>query len=423
MNEKAKERLIEDIVNLASNAVDPSAKGDRRTRIISSEGRTFALTDDFVDLCDAVRTRLLKDHGWSEKFSERYLDNLLHKLLADLIEGGNSAGASRALDDLISEFRSYTREHVVYIPLVGIEMSADTLEIGNVVLTKMTEDRLSQLTQDLESAVHSTTSPADVKERVIEVQRTEVLDPLQGTVSAEARFLAEPARAMERAKEETRRAMDLLWYAVPALYTQPLRVAVGLQGEVLGSRRWIPVQSQAPPSFNLHLETVGALAPFQLSQENLEHMDRIGVFTVSKVLQKRASQLTEFERTVLRGIHWFANSQIQVEKENELLSLITCLETYLTPRDASPVQTAIAEGVSIVLEAGVPKRRHLKKRIKEFYAMRSAISHGGRKAILESDLAELRLIAGGLTMRMIERIGAFTAQQDLLHWLEGEKFG
>ena len=116
-------------------------------------------------------------------------------------------------------------------------------------------------------------------------------------------------------------------------------------------------------------------------------------------------------------------SQTQQEIENQLLNLIICIEAFLTPKEATPIGTAIAEGVAIILATGLDRKIRLKKRIKEIYGMRSAISHGGRKAILQSDLEELRSVAGDFIMTMISRKEEFKSRQDLLVWIETQKFG
>jgi len=144
---------------------------------------------------------------------------------------------------------------------------------------------------------------------------------------------------------------------------------------------------------------------------------------MSKVLSKLDKELGDLEKVVLRALHWFANSQTQEENENKLLNLIVCLETLLTPRDDNPIGTFIAEAVAILLADDVEPRKRLKKRVKELYRLRSAVSHGGRKAILDRDLLELESIAGTLTMSLINRMDEFESHKALFEWIDSKKFG
>ena len=133
--------------------------------------------------------------------------------------------------------------------------------------------------------------------------------------------------------------------------------------------------------------------------------------------------MSAFEQTLLRGLHWFSSAETQEEPENRLLNLITCIETCLTPRDGNPITTAIAEGAAIIIAHDLAGRRHLKKRIQELYRRRSAISHGGQTALLDSEWTELRHIAGALLVTLIKRKEEFASQRDLLEWIETKKLG
>ena len=148
-------------------------------------------------------------------------------------------------------------------------------------------------------------------------------------------------------------------------------------------------------------------------------MKQIGVFDVATLLSQET--LTEYQETLLRGIHWFANSQTQDESENILLGLITCIETFLTPRDGGPVTTAIAESIAIIGGKDLASRKRLKKKVKGLYCLRSRISHGGKKAILDADLAALRQITAGLTMTMIQKRNDFETITAFLEWIEDQK--
>jgi Apea-like HEPN len=139
---------------------------------------------------------------------------------------------------------------------------------------------------------------------------------------------------------------------------------------------------------------------------------------VAKVLQK--SQQSDFERTLFRGIHWFAASQKQFERENELLNLMTCVETFLAPPDGRSVKNEVARGVALLLATEPEMRKVLKEKVRDLYRVRSEISHGGQQIVLEQHLVELRTIAINLIFQMIERKEEFTSQKSLISWLKNQ---
>ncbi|MBA4312132.1 MAG: hypothetical protein C0417_05840 [Chlorobiaceae bacterium] len=423
MNPKTKTSIIQHLTKLAENASEPFKETQGHTRHIMSEGVAFSLSNEFLDSFEDVARTLLQDESWSEKFSEKYVDDLLQKVLAKTLRDGNTNKLETYLDEIINEFSNYSQERIVYIPLAGIQMSMDELSIGKVVLKKMKESDLAAITSQIEKVTQSLKNTSEEKALILELQQREIGENLRGHVCSVFKVIAEPEQARERAEEETRRVIDLLRFAIPALYPKGYNIAIGLQGEVFRVSRWIPIISTDGKSFNTHANLVGPLIPFEINDPHLEHMIKIGVFKVSKVLAKLGRDVGDFERVVLRALHWLANSQIQEENENKLLNLITCLETFLTPRDGDPIGTFIAEGVAILLADDLESKIRLKKRVKELYHLRSAVSHGGRKAILDSDLVELENITGALTMTLIDRMEEFQSHKALFDWIESKKLG
>jgi len=423
MNQNTKTSIIQRLARIAENATVPTKETLGRTNFMMSEGITFSLSNDFVDLFKDVARSLIQDENWSEKFSEKYVNGLLQRALARTIRDGNSDKIKVYLDEIIEEFNSYSQERVVYVPLDGIKMSMEELPIGKVVLTRMTDLNVKTLMDEIEKITLSVKHTPEDKAYFLELQQREIGDNVKGRVCSVFKVVAEPEQARERAEEETRRIIDLFRYSIPALYPKGYNIAVGLQGEVFRVIRWIPILSTDGKSYNTHANRVGSLMPFEINESNLEHMNKIGVFKLSKVLTKLDRDIGDFERVVLRALHWFASSQTQEENENKLLNLITCLETLLTPQDGNSIATFIAEAVAILLAKGIDNRRRLKERVKKLYRFRSAVSHGGRKAILDSDLLELEGITGTLTMNLINRMDEFESHKALFEWIESKKLG
>jgi hypothetical protein len=377
------------------------------------------LVDGVADEYEALIKSLISEGDWGEKFSEKYLDKALRQLLGTLsAEEDLAEPAPSFVQDLVDRLDGYSRKQTTYVPLVGIQLDGDEYEFGQVTLETMSEGKVEQLVKMMESAISSSKSAEEVKSEAI-VWNRPVLESLEGTVCARFEAVAEPIRMRERAEEECRRCLDLLRYAIPSLYPKDLNVAVGLSGEVAPAQRLTPTFSS--DAYDINMKSVGPLMPFEFDPRNIEIMEQLGVLEVSTLLKKPHTDLTNYENALLRGIHWFADAQVQPEIENKLLSLTACLETFLTPKDGSPIGNSIAEGAAMMIADDLESRRYLKRRVKQLYGMRSGVSHGGRKVILEPDLAELTAIARVLTMKMIERKGEFQSQKALLGWIEEQK--
>jgi hypothetical protein len=423
VHDKKRQAIIKGLVKIIDNTALPGTVGERRTQHISIDGASFNLIDDTVDEYESLINELLIRLGWAEKWSEKYVDKALQSIIADTLVNNAINKVEQLFNKLVSDFDNYAQEQVVYLPLFWIQLEAPVLKLGNVALEKITQSKLEDIIAVSDFVFNQSTSPAETIEFVKEKNR-EALQGFLGKVCTRYEVNAEPIRAKQRAEEETRRVVDLLRYSIPALHSKDLRVCVGIEGDVpFRFFRPSPIFLADGTAFSLTLDSVGPLSPLRIDQDSLHKMEKIGVFIASEILQKDSLAITEYEESILRGIHWLANATVQTEKENAFLSLIISIENYLTPRDNNPIGTAIAEGVAITLASGFENRKRIKTKIKEYYSNRSGISHGGKKTILDRDLDELTEITGRLTMWMIQHRDQFSTIPQLLEWIEAQKLG
>jgi hypothetical protein len=229
--------------------------------------------------------------------------------------------------------------------------------------------------------------------------------------------VAEPNRARELAEQETQLALDLLRYSIPALYRDGEIIRIGLSSQM--SFIYQQTLSLSSDSFLTYRNLLHR--DYEISKNNFTVLREIGVFEVSDILRKPYEDLNDFEKTLLRGIHWFADSQTQVKIENEFLNLVTCLEVFFTPDKGDPISSSIAEGTALLLGEDLKERKRIKRRVKELYSLRSQVSHGGHSSILNKDVVDLKFIAMKLLVKMIEWRETFKSRRNLIDWLEDKR--
>ncbi|MBE7549350.1 MAG: hypothetical protein HS127_20230 [Planctomycetia bacterium] len=399
----------------------PTKHGKRRTKVIGAEFGAFSLVDEIVDDYDELVKMLLREKNWGDKFSEKYIRKELQTIIAKIIK---SAEQQKDTNDLLEKFINslvnYNKEWIVLVPLSGLVMKLNSVQLGKVTIYTITKEKAEKFFVNIDVIVKSMKYTEEEKQQIIQSLR-EYSKNTQNNICAEFRVIAEPDRALERAEEETLRVLDIIRYSIPSLYHDDQRVKVSLMGEITTIVKCSPMISSDSKSFTLNNQVIGPLIPFELSDNSMKQMEKIGAIKLLAILTKPKEQVSEFERILLRSVHWYSSSLTQYEIENQFLNLITCLETFLTPRDGNPIGTAIAEGVVILITTGVENRIALKKEIQKLYGLRSAVSHGGKKEILESDVKELNKIVRRLIMNMIRRIDEFKSQKELLSWIEEQK--
>jgi len=370
--------------------------------------------------------RLLSRSRWREKFSEKYIKEQLMRRISEIQEAGaDTAKAGELYEKLVTDHDNYFKKQIVFVPLFGITMASEEVQLGNIRLVNMTERVIHDLVDNVRTVIMGSTSPDDVKKSAFERFRAYV-EEFQGSVCAEYRLVAEPEKAQERALEEARRIIDLLRFSIPFLYGNlARRVAIGLQGDITSDTRTILQVSSPVDHFGLSRSRVGPIIDFELNQDNLKVMEQVGVFRLSELLGRDAP-LTRFQQSLLDALHWFSNAQTELENEYKFLSLTISLETLLAPSSKDePITNTIAEGAAIIIAKTLRDRLATKGEVKRLYGIRSAISHGkvsGQlKLVSDYDIAVLTDLVADLIVWALHQVDEFGEQQDLLNWIEVQK--
>ena len=238
-----------------------------------------------------------------------------------------------------------------------------------------------------------------------------------GQTLSEFKVVAEPERAFERAKEETRRALEILRFASKSIYPMSEDIRIGLEDERRYSSRPAFILSDHQTTFKRDSE--GSPNLFEINSEARQTMEKIGVHTLSDILQK--NHATTFEEALLRAVHWFSSALLQPEFENAFLYMIVALETLFTQKDGGPIANSIAEGVALILSEELERRKEIKRKVKDYYGKRSGISHGGKISIVATDYLNLLEIAHKIIMELTKRANDFQNQESFLEWLEDLK--
>jgi Apea-like HEPN len=415
MHPEARKALLSKTTDLINNMTDTFSR-DEKIKFIQRREVAFYLIGTFVDLFQEVVEGLMA--VGKDKFSEEYIDDALRDLLAKAAQEEKSEKLAEYLDNLISEVENYSLEQIVYIPLDGIEMTDETLLVGKVTLTKMTDVRIDELLKKFKTVIWSTSNTEEQKKDMLNIEGGDISNYLRGNICAEVHVVAEPNQAMKLAEEEARKVLDLFRYVIPALHHDSTKVALGLQGEGPSTVRYTTLISNDNSRAKSERKVASRLFWFNVSPDNLKHMRELGVFKVAELLKKHDEDLNPFERAILRSIHWFASSQEHKNKANRLLNLITCLETFITPESDGSIASAVSEGTAIIIVNTVEERKRLKEKVMKLYKLRSNITHGRPDPILDSELRILEWIAGSFIKIMIERMNEFSSTKELRNWLE-----
>ncbi len=376
----------------------------------------------------AIVSGLMKEDWIKAKFTEDYVKEAVDaRIISALIENESNSNAIEAqFDQLIEALKDYSQEQVVLVPIVGIKMAVDFYSIGKIrLITPATTNQPDLVERRTQLAEKLNEIPA-----LRDWLQAQMYAFQPGVVCAEYRVVADPDRAKELAEQETRRALDLIRFAIPALYPN-CDISVGIQAEAFVGTRSRLTTILAEEGFNIRWQRNAARHPhrnpivdtFELSDFTLGKLDRLGLPIATAILQKQ--NLTAFEQTLLEALHWFANAQAEQDPLYKFLGLMICLESVLNEKGLESITATIANGVAWLIGEDLKDRRELKTRIGGFYSKRSTISHGGKveDRITLKDIDELTNIVGAVIKRLLKKVDEFASKKALRLWIEERGLG
>lgn len=399
-----------------SELIKPIGEKQKFEGIYMHDGVVYSLPVEHHNAFNDVARQLLNDKNRSEKFTEDYITKKVRIIFAALLKK-EAIDIEAEISKFISELDEYDTKQTVFVPVIGIYLH-ECVKIGAVTLSAPTLEKVQEVKTSLREMIAKSTRSEERQTEVFELFSTEMEDELFKFVIAEFSVVAEPDRAHQRAKEETRRALEILRFTSKAHYRATEDIRIGLKGEPgFGSRKSFVISDH---NLNVKGDNEGAITSLEINQSVLESMERLGFSKLSAMLAKLTP--SNFEDVILRAVHWFSSALQQQEIENAFLCLIIALETVFTAERGNPITNSVAEGVALVLGHDVSSRKSIKKAVKDYYGMRSGVSHGGKKAILDSDYYSLMSIVGSIIANLTEKAETFNSQKEFMEWIEELKF-
>jgi hypothetical protein len=342
---------------------------------------------------------------------------VIFPLLNRALIGCNKEQLYHDLETIFSKLDSYTEKHTAYIRIVGISMKMDQLTLGKITLRNMRGAQFITFAQQIESEIVRHESVQEKREKRLQRWHDYIQPLLKGKTVATYSTIAEPLRARELAEQECARVIDILRYFI-FVTNKKRSINIGLPGE-LGHGLSEVVVASSTYEFDTLWESKGPDL-FNITEQTELEMREESIYDLIDMY--RAEKKTNFSSTLLTGIYWVANALTQVEPANEFLSLVSCLETFLTREktDIGSITNAIAGGVGWVLGSNVEERLNFHREMKTIYIERSTISHGGNQKEIAKLLPRLRIIVRTFIHRMVQRREEFKGDgKKALHvWID-----
>ncbi len=424
VNEDKKQAIVDKlsyIITHSSTAAVSEAAQSRYYIFGLDNGSNIFLIGAAAKEYEAICGMLKSEKGWRDKFSDDYLEKTSRQIVCNVCKDGNTDKAHQYLDTIIAELNSYAEEHTVYLSIDGIVMKVDELMLGNLKLRNMSGRLLADFSQQVEAGTTQRSADREEKENgdLLKFWHEDVLPILRNKTLAIYTVQAEPTKAQQRAEEAWYQVVRILRYFIFLAYQKRWHIGIGLRGDISYGVGQAVIISSSYEGLYAH-DTLKGPRSFIIDQEIMDAMERTGVFTLAEMLEPENT--TAFSETLLTGVRWVANALIQDEPANEFLSLVSCLETFLTrdKTDIGSIKNAVAGGVGWVLGRDQDDRIRLHREMKPIYDQRSTVSHGGDQKEIVKLLPKLRDITGAFILAMVERRDEFkgSGKKGLHDWID-----
>lgn len=414
MNQQLIKKLADQLKSVAEGALPPG-KESELLGFQMHDGVAYSLTNEAARTFNDAVSKLLGQKQFSKKFSSKYIEKKLKAVFAELLSNPE-CDLEAKISDLGKELSSFNQNNIVFLGIEGILLSA-CLTIGKVRFVPG-DEYLMQNISDKSSAIIKTSKNNEESKKILQefIEKQSRIE-FQGGCVGIFEVNAEPARAFEYAKEEVRRAIDLLRFSIKAIHPLSEDIRIGLKGDHPKTQRQGFIFSES--SLNTQGDSVGSVRPFEINENAIQRMDEIGVFLVSDALSKK--QTNNLEEALIRAIHWFSVALTQNESSNAFLFLIVALESLFKTERGSSIGGTVAESVAFVMADNLEGRKKLISIVRDYYGKRSGVAHGGNKSISDLELFTLINIVGTTIMVVIKKSKEFRSQSELMDWIEEMK--
>lgn len=414
MHHKAVSKIANALREVAASATPPTA-GDRLPMRFH-HGVGYCLPHESASLYSEQIRTILGHADYSKKFTEAHLSKKLDAIFAELLKD-DSLDLEAQLQTLLQECDGFRGQATVYLALEGVQTNL-CLRLGSIRIVPGGPELIGQLDEQAASVITTSKSDEPTKEYIATFLRKDFEGEFARDCAVIYSVNAEHGRALERAREEARFAVDLL--RLMSKFSLPLQqdIRIGLRGERPHTNRSGFVFSDS--GFNTSHDSVGSVFRLNLDAETIGKAEKAGLLKLSdRYLQ---GNLTGIDKILVRSIHWLSVALTQDEPESAVITLIVALECMFKSSAGSSITSTVCESTAFLLSSSKDGRLRVSAKIREFYGKRSALAHGGKKAVTDAERT-LLLQYVAATILAVLNLEHIDSQDKLMHWVEEQKFG
>ena len=365
--------------------------------------------------CASIAKQLLHElPNYRDRFSFADIAKRLRSLVTDVVRGGSQSESEALIERFWTRLENQDERKVCYVPLEGLKISTPRIEIGKFCLRRMDDDGIAEAVSLMEASVENTINSSQSKDAFKRLQREAMRKELKDSVCLLVSVDADIEKADQIAMRDALLLIDLLRFAIPVDNNAEV-IGVGLKGDSRAERytRYILPLGHSDGSFPSYWR--GPMGRANIDDKLLSTMETLGVM---KLARRLGGQLSALEQALLRGVHWFAESEIQKTVDYKLVTLIIAVEALFELEQSSSGKTnAICESAAVLLKDDDVGRMAVFRFMRDACFFRGEVVHQGDDAAEYLEIKTLRQAVHSLIAVVCNRADEFSNSKDVLAWV------
>ena len=335
------EKIAKSLRDLASKADFPATSSKNSSRYFR-DGIAFSLPEYAIFPPEDALSVLLARSNYKVRFSMQFLCKKLSSLFCCCLSDPHCQ-LEHGIQLLLAELDCFSQERRVFIRVEGVVLVGMCVDIGRVRLCPGDQHLVEEIAVAADRVIDLTLASEEGKTALKKEDRKRLNERMKGACIAMIQLNAEPVRAIERAKEEVRRSLDLLRLGIKATHRLQDDIRIGIAGD--HPLAVVEAVALSDSSINTEVKRVGF--PLRIDASFLNNLEQLGIFRVSEALVR--NRCTNLEEAIITSVHWFSVATCQDDKSNTFLLLVVSLETLFKQAEGTSIASAVAEGASFLL--------------------------------------------------------------------------
>lgn len=362
-------------------------------------GRHYHFLQEALEKWEKL-VRQISEKVFGNQFSLVYIDNGLRNYFHENYKNFDS----KNLNDFLCKLKEDASDLLFFIPLYGIKLSKQELNVGNFSLKTIeaVKDEISTF----------------VPQSNLDIMLDNTIQPNQ--VLLINNYQTDSEKALDITLTQTNRFIDILNWKFSQLPqpTKDIKYIISLQKPRHDNLKYFSLNSKKKIFVNF--KSIFSTYLLDLNIDIIEgHICNDEVSWLVELITQE--KINDYYDAILKSIHWFSQFWIEQQNDNKLLYLAISLEALLS--EASSTSSFISDRVAFILGQDKVSRLKLRDLSKELYSLRSNIAHGNNiNVVREEDLYDLEIITRKVIQYALNNRNNFNSLKEFKNSIDDKKY-